>query len=502
MQSAGTRQPERLRCDPLGEDQDVSAASSNSAGSAWQDRLKTLWMLGDWASLARVEQVSAPDAEARAEVLLFAGAGHQLCGRHAQARALLLQCAQAACDRSLMGRVLLAALYETLGRGAVAKNQLRQARDHFMASAQLLELGVSAPLVARSRVAQLLQSRTARAALSQTWETSCGQTHESSPSHSNRLSTRAIDPEDTFGIDAYESSERFAPEAFALYRSLEDAEDRTQFILIDSKSLPRSGLHYLKNRLQDVLGRQFSFCEWYQEPGCCQQMPCALTAYAETARERDQLRVRLQKSHDFNLDDPAFPVSQSLLRLVLIRDPLYILTSWFELDRLNQHEDLLSAHAINMDKVWLHHEPEVLAQAYQLIDQAYEPLAPEQVQQWLLSRGRYIKGFLQRWALPACEQPELGWQLVRYEDLNAWLAAFVSSVRDQLSPTAQGEADRFIKQGTALFTPRTDPFVLKSRAISDEMLMYADIFHETARMLSGSDVYKRLERGLTPDVAH
>ena len=145
--------------------------------------------------------------------------------------------------------------------------------------------------------------------------------------------------------------------AYQFYAGLKGQD----FIYLDVKSLPRSGLHYMYDTLQGVLGPAFRFCEWYGEPGCCRQMPCALTclatpagpaqAMAQTQATADRPVLRLVKSHDLDLSDPDFAPRGALRRIVLLREPLSLLTSWWTLQILYHNAPLLAAHHIMIDKI-------------------------------------------------------------------------------------------------------------------------------------------------------
>ncbi len=74
--------------------------------------------------------------------------------------------------------------------------------------------------------------------------------------------------------------------------------------------MPRSGHHYLARLLQEVLGEQLHYCEFYTPLDCCRQVPC----------RRAAAPVVYQKNHDFDLGlDPALP---GCLYIVQYRSPL------------------------------------------------------------------------------------------------------------------------------------------------------------------------------------
>jgi hypothetical protein len=295
----------------------------------------------------------------------------------------------------------------------------------------------------------------------------------------------------------YRDSPRFSAEAYAEYAALSQQAGAAHFQLIDTKSLPRSGLHYLKQTLERLVPGHFSFCEWYQEPGCCKRMPCALTAYAEAAQQPPQAKLRLLKSHDFELDDPAYPLTPHMRRLILIRDPLFVLTSWFELEQMQQHNKILEAHGISMEKVYLLHEPEVTRQALRLIDAAYHPIDRQALRQWLRKRRDYISGFLRRWAAPALQNPELRWRLLPYEGINAYLSELLSPLQAHLNPDAQANVERFLRDSAGRFKPRSDAFTLKSVKISEDVQRHEGLFHETARALTDTPDYQIIQDVIT-----
>lgn len=84
--------------------------------------------------------------------------------------------------------------------------------------------------------------------------------------------------------------------------------------------MPRSGHHLLEKLLEAALGERFGYCEFYQEPGCCRQFPCAKPSAA----------LFMQKSHDFGLTDPLWP-APIMKRIVQYRSPIPRALSNYEL---------------------------------------------------------------------------------------------------------------------------------------------------------------------------
>jgi hypothetical protein len=193
--------------------------------------------------------------------------------------------------------------------------------------------------------------------------------------------------------------------------------------LVESRSLPRSGHHFLKQLLAQACGEQFSYCEGYQEPGCCKNSPCSVAAYWHYAREHRQPHLRLLKSHDFALADATFTPPAGMVRLIQVRRPLELLASWLELEQLTLNRELLQASSIALERVFLYHEAEVLEEAWRLIDERGVLMSAEQAQAWLAAKRIYVQAFMQKWLPQARPFPfggrvSGGTYLLRYSDLD------------------------------------------------------------------------------------
>jgi hypothetical protein len=263
----------------------------------------------------------------------------------------------------------------------------------------------------------------------------------------------------------------------------------TPFVLLDSKSIPRSGIHYLKNTLAALWGKHFSFCEWYREVGCCKQHPCALRGFANHAQQTGEFRLRLIKSHDFPLNDPVLATSPHIQRLVLIRDPLFVLTSWFELEQLTLHSKLLAKNGIEMAKIWLSHEKEVLNSAYQILEDAFQPPASGNLQTWLSEKSDYLLSFLNRWVEPELIKKDPHTHLISYHHINQFILQLTESYRDRLPAPVLKATEEFAARGKDKFASRGDPFSTKTEAVSQylkensaEFLKFADQVHSKCPM--------------------
>jgi tetratricopeptide (TPR) repeat protein len=70
-------------------------------------------------------------------------------------------------------------------------------------------------------------------------------------------------------------------------------------VLLLGISIPRSGHHFLATLLEQALGRDLRYCEYYSEEDCCKSVPCT---------RRTGHLVTYQKHHDLDLTvDPQLP---------------------------------------------------------------------------------------------------------------------------------------------------------------------------------------------------
>lgn len=231
-------------------------------------------------------------------------------------------------------------------------------------------------------------------------------------------------------LDAINDSQRQCPKEVdrqiwgeLLMNACSTSDPRTpNLLLIESRSLPRSGHHFLKRLLEQALGQDFSYCEGYEEPGCCQKSPCSATSYWHYARANHRPHLRLVKSHDFSLRDVKFAPMNGMIRLIQIRKPFDLLASWLELRQLAHNQKLLESHSISPRRIWLYHEKELLEDAWQVIDKYGCVMDASEVKLWLNKQSIYLKSFLEKW-LPGAEAFPFGTPVksgnfvLRYDDL-------------------------------------------------------------------------------------
>jgi hypothetical protein len=84
-----------------------------------------------------------------------------------------------------------------------------------------------------------------------------------------------------------------------------------QVIHLIGVSIPRSGHHHLSKLLQEILGQDLHYCEYYTPLDCCRRVPC---------ERRGSARVIFQKNHDLDMSlDANLP---GVLYVVQTRAPL------------------------------------------------------------------------------------------------------------------------------------------------------------------------------------
>jgi hypothetical protein len=250
-------------------------------------------------------------------------------------------------------------------------------------------------------------------------------------------------------------------------------------VYLEVKSLPRSGLHYLRNSLEHILGTSFSFCEWYHEPGCCGNMPCALSGIMEND---DRPHLRMTKSHDFNLLDPPYAVNgSSIQRLILVRDPLYVLTSWWALDVIQANAQMLAKNNINVSKIYYLHEKAVVTDAFALIEREGVLLKEDGLEAWLKGKQSYISGFVDKWCNP--KEP-LG-DVVSYGDGKQHVLRLLEPFIETMSEQSRHMLDEFREGGLDAFRPRKSAFDGPTERVTRFLHDHAKAFEATAKELDG-----------------
>lgn len=458
---------------------------------------RTRWTHGDWNSLAAMTLQDIQAEPQRESICLLVGAALGRLGHMAQSRQMIQQALAWGCPETLAGRVLLAATHDALGRIAIMLEMDGEAKAEFAAAVSMTHhpriaerhaqdryLGEAAALAAED-IGIRLRAQTGPAQIPQAGDPRGGRALSGSGSGASgpegAPGTDSPAPLPTTGLAVptglaadLQANPRFSLAAYNRYQN----SDPQRFLYLDTKSLPRSGLHFLKNSLADILGRSFSSCEWYTEPGCCRTMPCTLDYQSRLPH------VRLLKSHDFDALDPAFPVSGAMQRLILIRDPLYLLTSWWTLNLLDRNAALLEKHGIRMTKINYHHESSVIAQAYDIIEAEADLPAVATLESWLEAKQAYVLKFIAKWGA-APDGPNH--KVLIYQDIPHHIPRMLADIAPALPGAARARLDSLQAGHQASFRARTSAFSGPVAKISAYLETHARLFHRTAETILALD---------------
>jgi hypothetical protein len=480
---------------------EVREATVSDSHAELFDEARSLWLTGDWDALAGWHLSEFSNSPKRTRIaLLVAAALHEVGDYHGSHEFLRLAFAWGA-NRQDLVKIVIGQAHVALGRANLAKKAFAAAEEHFRACISCIAPNRSAKRYAKDRVfreaagmgyipeaANLLaselpsQSRLPVASPSQLDQLETKLAVLQTLSITARQSTPAPD---IAGLEIDKS--KLQASALAYYHALDDTKDRstTPFVLIDSKSLPRSGLHFLKDALAKLFGDHFSFCSWYQDAGCCRCMPCALTGFASAAKQTSTFKVRLIKSHDFDLTDPEYASDSHLRRIILIRDPVKVLTSWFALDQLNNYSGELASQGINMPKIWWLHESELTRPAFACLDKHFRAPSAATLQDWLARKEEYCAGFMRKWVLPLVSAPITSTTVVPYANITHYLDSLACEFQPLLEPEQQAHVAAKLPRIKAAFKQRADPFSAPSEKLSLYLRNHADFFTASADRLNG-----------------
>jgi len=434
------------------------------------EKSRSQWLFGDWNSLGDLTPNRIEGHPDRARLALLAAAGLVQIGDMIGARRLLHLAKDWGCDPRLISRLMISGLWNKLGNAASLLDDKAKALGFFNAAIQLGVSGGDTDLFSRARFASQAQPLLALAFRA-------GEV-EVTPSPRK--------PNTTELALALIGNPLFNAQAFTIFRQPRPSNE-SLFIYLDVKSLPRSGLHITQNTLRAIMQERFSFCEWYHEPGCCKKMPCALTGHRDLRDRQGESGLRMIKSHDFDLNDPDFPTTETLRRYILIRDPLFILTSWWSLENISWYTQALQEHGISTTKLFYMHEPEVLSDAYRLIDEIFVPPSEAVLLAWLDKQSSYILKFVHKWGLSTRKARSPFQQIVRYEETPNAVVDLLTDLRAGFSPDALERLRRHLDFTTTGFEPRKDPFKAPSAKLTQYLHDHAAHFQAAAVAIEASD---------------
>ncbi len=116
------------------------------------ERVRTQWQFGDWESLARIERESLYHHPQRASLALFAAAGHQQRGDMEATREFTRLAKEWGASKKMISQVLIAGVYNTLGKASAIAGQQQRALGHFEESVCTANSGGDVRLLTQVRV--------------------------------------------------------------------------------------------------------------------------------------------------------------------------------------------------------------------------------------------------------------------------------------------------------------------------------------------------------------
>jgi tetratricopeptide (TPR) repeat protein len=116
------------------------------------ERSRTQWQFGDWQTLAQLERDTLQHHPDRAKLALLAAAGHAQMGDTEKARQFTRLARDWGCGKKLISQVLIAGVYNTLGKASAIAGQEERALAHFEDGVRLANSGGDVRLLTQARV--------------------------------------------------------------------------------------------------------------------------------------------------------------------------------------------------------------------------------------------------------------------------------------------------------------------------------------------------------------
>lgn len=115
------------------------------------DNARTQWQFGDWDSLVNLQRDTIEPHPERAKLALLIAAGHQQVGDMTAAQEFVQLARDWGCDKKLISRVLVAGVYNTLGKAAAIMGEQDKALGLFEQSVRIGAPGGEGRLLINAR---------------------------------------------------------------------------------------------------------------------------------------------------------------------------------------------------------------------------------------------------------------------------------------------------------------------------------------------------------------
>lgn len=114
----------------------VNATTGLSVNQDVLDQARMQWQFGDWESLIQLDDAGLPQTGGREKLALLIGCAYQQLDDTANARRLIKQAIAWGCERRLVSQLLVAGVYNTLGRAAALAREENKALACFKDAVQ------------------------------------------------------------------------------------------------------------------------------------------------------------------------------------------------------------------------------------------------------------------------------------------------------------------------------------------------------------------------------
>jgi cephalosporin hydroxylase len=120
------------------------------------EKSRTQWQFGDWESLSELSREQLQHHPDRAKLALFAAAGRLQIGANNDAHHFIRLARDWGCSPKLISQVLVAGVFNSLGRAATASDKQTKALQYFENAITLGSAGADTKLLIRARVSEQL----------------------------------------------------------------------------------------------------------------------------------------------------------------------------------------------------------------------------------------------------------------------------------------------------------------------------------------------------------
>lgn len=155
-QRTPSRQNSNVRRQPIAEIESAQMQTIVPYDEYLLERARTQWQFGDWESLIQLDRETLQHHPDRAKLALLAAAGLLQTGNDAEAREFILLAQDWGVARMLIAQILVAGVYNSLGRAAIAARQQSRSFQHFEKAISIGMPGSHAKLLTQARISEQL----------------------------------------------------------------------------------------------------------------------------------------------------------------------------------------------------------------------------------------------------------------------------------------------------------------------------------------------------------